>query len=109
MWKVYHAFKAAASLLGGNVGWAGYHAFKAASHKSSYRQKWQDDETSDELQRGGGVSNGEAGFKVFLKGEDKTSQIEHFTTTKENNLRVKFFGNDKIYTYTSPNYKITKS
>ncbi len=94
MWKLYHTIKAGLSLSSGNVGWAGYHAFKAASHKSNHRQKGQ---------------NGEAGCKVFLKGEDKTSQIESFTTTKENNLRVKFFGNGKTYTYTPQNYKIVKS
>lgn len=93
MWKLYHTIKAGLSLSSGNVGWAGYHAFKAASHKPNHRQKGQ---------------NGETGCKVFLKGEDKTSQIESFTTTKENNLRVKFFGNDKTYTYTPQNYKIVK-
>ena len=94
MWKLYHTIKAGLSLSSGNVGWAGYHAFKAASHKPNHRQKGQ---------------NGETGLKVFLKGEDKTSQIESFTTTKNNNLRVKFFGNDKTYTYTPQNYKIVKS
>lgn len=108
MWKLYHTIKAGLSLSSGNVSWAGYHAFKAASHKPNHRQKGQNGETGGGWQSGE-LQNGETGCKVFLKGEDKTSQIESFTTTKENNLRVKFFGNDKTYTYTPQNYKIVKA
>lgn len=95
MWKLYHILKAGTSLLSGNVGWAGYHAVKAVTWKT----KRNDSQAKDDVIEG---------YKVFLKGQDRTSSIETLNTTKNNCLEVKFFGNDTIYTYSPKNYKIVK-
>lgn len=94
MWKLYHIVKAGASLLSGNVGWAGYHAVKAVTWKT----KKNDNQSNDTID----------GYKVFLKGQDRTNSIETLSTTKNNCLEVKFFDNDTIYTYSPKSYKIIK-
>lgn len=94
MWKLYHIVKVGTSLLGGNVGWAGYHAVKAVTWKTRKNNN-QNNDTID-------------GYKVFLKGQDRTSSIESLKTTQNNCLKVKFFGKDTIYTYSPKNYKIIK-
>ena len=93
MWKLYHIAKVGTSLLSGNIGWAGYHAVKAVSWKTKCNTP--NSETID-------------GYKVFLKGQDRTSSIETLNTTEDKNLKVKFFGNDTIYTYSPKNYQIIK-
>ncbi len=94
MWKLYYTVKAGTSLLGGNVGWAGYHAVKAVTWKMRKNNN-QNNDTID-------------GYKVFLKGQDRTSSIESLKTTQDSSLKVKFFGKDTIYTYSPKNYKIIK-
>lgn len=94
MWKLYHIVKAGASLLSGNVGWAGYHAVKAVAWKT----KKNDNQSNDTIDS----------YKVFLKGQDRTSSIETLSTTKNNCLEVKFFDKDTIYTYSPKSYKIIK-
>lgn len=94
MWKLYHIVKAGISLLGGNVGWAGYHAVKVVTWKTRKNNN-QNNDTID-------------GYKVFLKGQDRTSSIESLKTTQDSSLKVKFFGKDTIYTYSPKNYKIIK-
>lgn len=97
MWKLYHIAKVGTSLLSGNVGWAGYHAIKAITWKT----KKKSNKTINDKDA---IKN----YKILLKGEDKTDSVESFYTTSNKTLKVKFFGNDTVYTYSSQNYQIIK-
>lgn len=90
-WKFYHLAKSLLSLSHGNIYTATYHGVKAASWKKR-SSKYTSKQTPSKV-------------KIYLKGQDKTQNIEHFSI-KNGTLKVKFYGNETIYTYSANNYSI---
>lgn len=106
MWRAYHIFKAFSSALRGNLGWATYHGTKAVMWKT--KRKTKNATKSQQTTHQNPKTNANQGIKIYLKGVDKTNDIQHFSMDSDKSLRVKFVGNDKTYTYLPQHYEIKK-